>query len=383
VSDEPDVMMFTAKSWGLGSLANVDAGYWWILLLACSATLVVIALGARLRRLPRQIEAACLADRNEFQQSIDINHVRFLNRGAERGGTRQPGRIRLLSWNVGRGYQPDQLLECLRAAKADVVLLQEVDWNCRRTRFTDVVDLLASRLQMQGYFGVEFLEICTPLRPKRMAGGGATGNALLVDAPVVDVFRIDLPAVMDWAFNWNDPPFSPRIWKRARREKRVGGRFALVAELRFAGRPLVVCSTHLEDFTGGVAGRFAQYRHLVDQLAARYGDSTASVIAGDFNTFDTAATRWLRGGGGAAALGKPTSTPEASWWKTRLLPETGYGDPFDVRDWTFQVTPIFRPKLDWITVKAGRVLDRGMGAFGSSDHRPIWVDLEWLGSNCR
>jgi len=98
-----------------------------------------------------------------------------------------------------------------------------------------------------------------------MAGGGVTGSALLVNAPAVAVFCIDLAAVVDWAFDWNAPPFPGRLWKRVRREKHVGGRFALAAELRIAGRPLAVCSTRLDDFIGGIAGRSSQYRCIVDE----------------------------------------------------------------------------------------------------------------------
>ncbi len=368
-------MVFAGVERGWGALTGTAAAYWWSLPVAGLLALPAVLLWAR--RLRQRLEAARQAGPNEFQRSIDIGRVPVKNCGAELAGPRRPGRVRILSWNVERGYRPDQLADYLRDAQADVVCLQEVDWNCRRTRLADVLGYLADGLGMRGYLGIEFLEICTPLRPPGMAGGGVTGNALLVNAPAVAVFRIDLPAVMDWAFDWNAPPFSGRLWKRVRREKRVGGRFALAAELRLVGRPLVVCSTHLEDFTGGIAGRFSQYRCIVDEIERRYGNSAVRVIAGDFNTFDSPATRRFRGGGGVTAMGKPRWMAEARWWKTRLLPETGYSDPFDVRDWTFQVTPLFRPKLDWITVKGSRVLDRGIGPLGFSDHRPLWMDLEW------
>ena len=117
----------------------------------------------------------------------------------------------------------------------------------------------------------------------------------------------------------------------------------------------MVCSAHLEDFAGGIAGRFRQYRCIVNEISRRDGDSAAAIIAGDFNTFDCPSARLLRGGGGIAqAVGKPFLCSEAAWWKTQLLPETGYGDPFTLHDWTFQFTPLFRPKLDWTTVKGLR-----------------------------
>jgi hypothetical protein len=40
------------------------------------------------------------------------------------------------------------------------------------------------------------------------------------------------------------------------------------------------------------------------------------------------------------------------------------------------VTRLFRVKLDWIATQGGGVVDRGVGQFSSSDHRPIWIDLK-------
>ena len=39
--------------------------------------------------------------------------------------------MRILSWNINRGQQLDAVIEFLRDAKADVILLQESDVNAR------------------------------------------------------------------------------------------------------------------------------------------------------------------------------------------------------------------------------------------------------------
>jgi hypothetical protein len=69
---------------------------------------------------------------------------------------------------------------------------------------------------------------------------------------------------------------------------------------------------------------------------------------------------------------------EAVWWRRALLPRTGYSDPFADTSWTFTLPPLFRAKLDWITIKGCGVSNFGIGPFSSSDHRPIWVDLDLL-----
>jgi endonuclease/exonuclease/phosphatase family metal-dependent hydrolase len=341
--------------------------------------MVLVLLWLRRGRIERHLAAARRAGPNDFQRSLDLGQVIVKNASDELCPPLRKGRLRVVSWNVERGHRPEQLADYLESARADVICLQEVDWNNRRTRSADVLDHLATHLGMRGYFGIEFLEICTPLRPDWLAGGGVTGNAILTNSAAVSVFRIDLPVATNWEFDWNavPAPFSGRLWRRIRREKRNGRRFALAAEIRIAERTLVICSTHFENFTGGIAGRFAQYQGIAAELERRYGDSAVRVIAGDFNTYDSPLSRFFSADSHATALGKPNAMDEARWWEAHLLPKTGYVDPFDADAWTFQVTPFFRRKLDWITVCGGRALEHGVGPFGSTDHRPIWADLEW------
>jgi hypothetical protein len=137
-----------------------------------------------------------------------------------------------------------------------------------------------------------------------------------------------------------------------------------------------LCTLHLEDKLGGIEGRWKQYMAAVQAIDASADETAICVIAGDFNTFDCRLARLLTPDSNATALGKPAEVNEAAWWRTELLPRTGYADPFADDAWTFTVTPLFRAKLDWITSKGGTVRNCGIGPFSSSDHRPIWVDLD-------
>ena len=137
--------------------------------------------------------------------------------------------LRILSWNIGRGYKLDRIAAALAAISPDVACLQEVDWSNRRTNNRDVLADLASATGMLGLYGIEFLELCSPWRSKNLAGGGATGNALLSRVAPVNAFRIELPLCLDWQSGPRDRalPWVTRL--HLLREKRIGRRYVEVS----------------------------------------------------------------------------------------------------------------------------------------------------------
>ena len=310
----------------------------------------------------------------DFQRALEPH--RLYAKGAPPAGAL--GRtVRILSWNIGRGHHPEQIAEVIRTVRPDIACLQEVDWNNARTGSRDVLQLLADGTDLYGLFGVEFLELQASARKPQLAGGGVTGNALLCRAAPVASFRIDLPSSVDWQHGVRDTRLPWRVRRRIRGEPRIGGRFGIAAEFTVGSTRLFVCSVHLEDKYGGTRARFAQYRTVIEALAARdAGGAATVVVAGDLNTFDSPATRLLVPDSNSSTLGRPKGVTEAEWWKRSLLPPTGYADPFPADAWTFRVPMMFRAKLDWITVRNGQVHSHGIGPFSSSDHRPIWADLE-------
>lgn len=312
-----------------------------------------------------------------FQRTLQLDRI-YAKRPRQPLTGIAPGRpLRILSWNIGRGFAPQRIADTICELRPDIACLQEVDWGNRRTGGHDVLQTLAERTGMLGLYGVEFLELEAPGRPRRLAGGGATGNALLCRTDPRACFRIEPPPELDWEHGGEDGRLPSRVRVRVRRERRSGRRFALAAELEVGDARFVVASVHFEDKLGGPSGRFRQFRSIVEAIDARRGNRDATVVvAGDFNTFDSAMARLVTPDTDATALGRPRGTSEAAWWKRTLLPPTGFADPFPLAAWTFRVPAVFRAKLDWITVRNGRVHGCGSGPLSSSDHRPIWVDVE-------
>ena len=306
----------------------------------------------------------------DFQKEIDVTRVYVKNDRQSLVCSLPAGRVRILSWNIERGYQPDIIAAYLDEMQPDIVCLQEVDWNNERTDHRDVLDYLARRLGMRGYFGVEYFEIDSPHRPPRLAGGGVHGNAILTRLQPARCFRIELPQYFDWL----SPP--ARHEETARTQPRTGARFALCAEFEVGEGSWMICSAHLENMDAGVQGRFAQFLRIAAEMDSGSSTALARVICGDFNTQDN----WITSLWGLSrrekSLQKPWYRSECAWWKQALLPATGYVDPFGCREWTFVQDRIYRAKLDWILQRNCRVLDYGLGDFNTSDHRPLWVDLE-------
>eukprot|EP00878_Enallax_costatus_P042842 GHUV01050338.1.p1 GENE.GHUV01050338.1~~GHUV01050338.1.p1 ORF type:complete len:229 (+),score=28.94 GHUV01050338.1:462-1148(+) len=90
-----------------------------------------------------------------------------------------PKPIKLLQWNIERGYQLKRIIQQLREIDADVISLQEVDIGCERSGSQDIGGLIAAALGLNYLFICEFEELRSELRDERSQGGGVHGNAIL------------------------------------------------------------------------------------------------------------------------------------------------------------------------------------------------------------
>ncbi len=199
--------------------------------------------------------------------------------------------------------------------KADVVVLNEVDWGLKRTEYRNVAQELAVAMGMNYAYGVEFVEV-DPLTlgtetfadendvdkaelTKNIAVDksrtlGLHGTAILSRFPLENV-RIVRFANQghDWYANEKNGISKLEAGKRKGaeiifqekivREVRRGGRMILLADIvdaRIPGGTVTIAATHLEDKTKP-ANRVKQLEELLDQIK---DIDHPVILAGDMNT---------------------------------------------------------------------------------------------------
>jgi endonuclease/exonuclease/phosphatase family metal-dependent hydrolase len=208
---------------------------------------------------------------------------------------------RIVSWNIERGLQLPKILDFLGSIQADLLLLQEVDLNARRTRYRDIASEVARFLNLNYVFGMEFQELSE--------GGAASpayhGMATLSPWPLskARVIRFRDQSTF-WRPHWYVPDLP--VFQR-----RLGGRIALVTEATIYGRQVVTYNLHLES-RGADDLRVRQLNEVIAD-AGKYVGQPKLVIAGDLNMNAGAgeAASALRDAGFYDAVGlpaHPTST---------------------------------------------------------------------------
>ena len=182
-----------------------------------------------------------------------------------------PSSIRIVDWNIDRGLKLGGVVEFLADARADLLLLQEVDMNAKRTHRLNVAKEIAQKLQMNYVFGCEFQELTQSSRSSPAFHGQAT----LSPWPLSNarVLRFERQSNF-WRPRWYLPDTEPF-------QERIGGRMALVVDVNVAGRWLVSYNMHLES-RGDANLRQAQLRECL-QDSKQYKRSTPIVLAGDMN----------------------------------------------------------------------------------------------------
>ena len=243
------------------------------------------------------------------------------------------GDLKVITWNIERGEAYESVLAVLRALDGDVLLLQEVDRDCRRTEYRDVARDLALALGMNWISAGEFQEI----GEGRDGKPAISGQAILSRYPIEDAEVLRFAAQDRW--RWSLNPVQPRR----------GGRIALRA--RTAG--LLLYNTHIE--SGGNEG--LQRRQVAEILLhqSRHGEPQVPVlIAGDFNNgpiLHAAMFGYLNAAAFSDALGAAAQRGPTSFGQRHPI------------DWIFvkNLTPI-----------RGRIVD----AADASDHSPVMAALD-------
>jgi endonuclease/exonuclease/phosphatase family metal-dependent hydrolase len=195
--------------------------------------------------------------------------------------------VRVIDWNIERGLQLPKILDFLASQDADILTLQEVDLNARRTGKRNVAEEIARKLKLDYAFGREFEELAEGSR----GSPAYTGQATLSRWPInrSRVIRFSAQSTF-WSPKWyrpNLPVF----------QERLGGRIALVNEIDIGGRSLAIFNVHLES-RGEDKLRLAQLRETLS-AAAQYESTRPVIVAGDMNLdiWRTAGGHAIRGAG--------------------------------------------------------------------------------------
>jgi len=182
-----------------------------------------------------------------------------------------PDSVRVVSWNIDRGLHLDGVIEFLAGVKADILLLQEADQNARRTRRINVAREIAQKLRMNYAFGREFQELTQGSRTSPAYHGQVT----LSRWPLANSRLIRFGEQSNfWRPHWFVPGIPPF-------QERIGGRIALVSDVKIGDRTIVTYNLHLES-KGDDRLRCSQLAEVLED-AGRYMANAAALVCGDFN----------------------------------------------------------------------------------------------------
>jgi endonuclease/exonuclease/phosphatase family metal-dependent hydrolase len=182
-----------------------------------------------------------------------------------------PKSLKIVDWNIERGQQLQGVTDFLGAANADILMLQEVDLNARRTHRLNIAEAIARKLEMNYVFGREFQELAQGSKDSPAYHGQATLSKWPISNP--RLMRFSKQSHF-WQPHWFLPKIEPF-------QERLGGRMALVAEINVAGRKFVTYNLHLES-RGTDALRISQLGEVFSD-AARHDAECPLIVAGDLN----------------------------------------------------------------------------------------------------
>lgn len=182
-----------------------------------------------------------------------------------------PESICIVDWNINRGLRLNGILDFLRGARADLILLQECDLNARRTHRLNIAREIAQKLEMNYVFGREFQELTQGSDSAPAYHGQVTLSRWPLSNPRIIRFKRQSTF---WRPRWFLPDIEPL-------QERIGGRMTLVTETIVGGRVLVSYNLHLES-RGDDRMRCSQLEECLKD-ALQYKSVMPVVLAGDLN----------------------------------------------------------------------------------------------------
>ena len=324
--------------------------------------------------------------------------------------------IRVLQWNIERGYQLQRILQLLTHLTATqpihILSLQEVDVCCERSGSVDTGEAIAAHLKLNYAYVCEFHELYSDKRTPQLQGGDKAhhGHAVLTTGDFVSVSTVK-------------HAHQPVKWARegeARGEPRRGQRVTLRTVVSIESTQYLVYNSHFEVFAG-LTDRLHTLRDILHDSRAsaqpksthkqqqHHSDSECQhqLILADCNTMAHSIARLSPNYCTDAYRFRSLGWTEAEWWThhvwnvrgddssgqinervqakpglTQLasgLCNPGFVDPFDsYSDVTLRsYHGLFQGKLDWLLVRRCKVVRVAIGndEYGASDHKYLLADI--------
>jgi endonuclease/exonuclease/phosphatase family metal-dependent hydrolase len=252
--------------------------------------------------------------------------------------------IRVVDWNIDRGLQLRSIIDFLGDANADILILQEVDINARRTHRLNIAQEIARKLRLNYVFGREFIELTQGSNSNPAYHGQATLSRWKISNP--RLIRFQQQSTF-WRPRWYLPNTKPF-------QERLGGRIALVSEINISGVSIVSYNLHLESRANDEL-RLAQLDEVLKD-ARPYKPAHVTVIAGDLNL-------------NASNPAPAEATARAGF--TDAVPTSRLA--------TTPARHLFEPgrHIDWAFVRGPVQLNKGRvhNSITASDHYPISFEI--------
>ncbi|MDF1666487.1 MAG: endonuclease/exonuclease/phosphatase family protein [Planctomycetota bacterium] len=266
------------------------------------------------------------------------------------------GQCRVVSWNIERGYFPEQCCHFLQALNADIYLLTELDRGNKRTAKVDMFEKISGALDMPGHFAVEFIEhdsLWRSIIRQGGPGGGTHGNAVFSRRPIENYRSRALPT--NDRLRWDGKTYIPELF-----EPRSGQRNAQIFECQLGSKTVTFINTHLENWRCEWSHRKAQLSAALESIEG------PTLIAGDFNPI---------GGVLKTIYGRESVNLEVRQLRA-FLEQKGLDDPFSNEDYTMFSWGT-RSKFDWIALSPElKVSSQTNLRSPLSDHNCLVVDFE-------
>lgn len=242
------------------------------------------------------------------------------------------GEIKIVSYNIRwrSGESLEKIIELLRndpeIGKADIICLQEVDRQRKRSGLTNTARVIAQSLEWNYAWAAPALP---PDKATDPDNEESTGVAIFSPYPMSDPERLVLP--------------NPGPGGR--------GKVGLGVTLRLGDNSFRVYSVHAETRIS-VDKKMEQLKTVI--VAASSHKVEKVLIMGDFNTI------------------KPKDVKAC----VELFTSSGFDTSIPHNQSTFKVIAFFKLKLDWIWVKGVAMGEGGIAKHISiSDHKPLWMKI--------